>query len=409
MLISLDDLVKKYSIKFNGILHVGAHHCEEIEVYEKYIQRDKILWVEALQEKVNYCKSIYQNLLIEQAVISDKEEIVTFNVSNNGQSSSILEFGLHSTFHPDVHYINNFSTTTKMLKDIICNYNIPYNFVNLDIQGVELKALKSMESYLSSVDYIYTEVNSDYVYKDCSLVTEIDDYLKTFGFVRMETSWCGDFRWGDAFYVKNKICFDIGANIGNWSLANLSLYNKIICVEASYNIYNKLQQNFSNNNSVVCLNYAVCNNNGNDITFFESPVDTLSSLNKEWLTSESSRFHNTPYKEVLCKTITIDNMISQYGIPTLIKIDVEGGEYECLSSLSIKVNELCFEWASEVNNITFKCLDYLLTIGFDKFYIQYEDNYLFRPNDIDYKTIEIVKSELLLCVPKKEWGMIWCK
>ena len=54
-------------------------------------------------------------------------------------------------------------------------------------------------------------------------------------------------------------------------------------------------------------------------------------------------------------------------------------------------------------------LCYLLTIGFDKFYIQYEDNYLFRPNDIDYKTIEIVKSELLLCVPKKEWGMIWCK
>jgi hypothetical protein len=90
-----------------------------------------------------------------------------------------------------------------MLKDILCNYNnIPFNFLNLDIQGVELKALKGMESYLDSIDYIYTEVNSDYVYKDCALVTEIDDYLKQFNFVRVETQWCENFRWGDAFYVK---------------------------------------------------------------------------------------------------------------------------------------------------------------------------------------------------------------
>jgi hypothetical protein len=73
--------------------------------------------------------------------------------------------------------------------------------INL-IQGVELKALKSTESYLHSIDYIYTEVNSDYVYKECSLVTEIDDYLKTFGFHRVETSWCENYRWGDAFYCK---------------------------------------------------------------------------------------------------------------------------------------------------------------------------------------------------------------
>ena len=81
MLISLDDLIKKYSVNLKGILHVGAHHCEELENYEKYIQRDKILWIEALQDKVNYCKSVYPNVLIEQAVISDKEETVTFNVS----------------------------------------------------------------------------------------------------------------------------------------------------------------------------------------------------------------------------------------------------------------------------------------------------------------------------------------
>jgi len=204
MLISLHELVKKYNIKFKGILHVGAHECEELNNYVSYISKDQILWVEAMEDKVKLCKDRFPGVKIEHAVISDKIEKVTFNISNNGQSSSILDFGLHSHFHPEVVFVNSIEMETKLLKDIICNHDIDYNFINLDIQGVELRALKSMEEYLHKVDYIYTEVNSDYVYKDCDLVTELDDYLNKFEFTRVETSWMGDCLWGDAFYIKNK-------------------------------------------------------------------------------------------------------------------------------------------------------------------------------------------------------------
>jgi len=202
MLIPLHALVRKYNIQFKGILHVGAHECEELKDYEHYIQRNKILWVEALPRKVELCKEKYPNVLIENAIVSDVVENVRFNVSNNGQSSSILEFGLHSTFHPHVHYVSSFEAETKLLKDILCKYDIDYNFLNFDIQGAELKALKGMAEYLPKVDYLYTEVNSDYVYKDCALITEVDEYLKPFGLVRVETKWCGDYRWGDAFYIR---------------------------------------------------------------------------------------------------------------------------------------------------------------------------------------------------------------
>jgi FkbM family methyltransferase len=204
MLISLHELIEKYNIHFKGILHVGAHECEELKDYEQYISRDKILWVEGMSDKVELCKTRYPCLLIENAVVSDKIETVCFNVSNNGQSSSILDFGLHSYFHPHVHYIGSFEVETKLLKNIIRNYNIEYNFLNFDIQGAELKALKGMEEYLHKVDYIYTEVNSDYVYKDCALITELDDYLIQFGLYRVETKWCGDYRWGDAFYIRKQ-------------------------------------------------------------------------------------------------------------------------------------------------------------------------------------------------------------
>ena len=204
MLIPLHDLVEKYNINFKGVLHVGAHECEELGDYLNYLPIHKILWIEALPEKVEFCKEKYTGVLIENAIVSDKVENVKFNVSNNGQSSSILSFGLHSTYHPHVEFVNSFEGETQLLKDILPKYPIEYNFLNFDIQGAELKALKGMEDNLDKVDYLYTEVNSDYVYKDCALVSELDEYLEKFDLVRVETKWT-DYRWGDAFYIRSTL------------------------------------------------------------------------------------------------------------------------------------------------------------------------------------------------------------
>jgi len=202
--------------------------------------------------------------------------------------------------------------------------------------------------------------------------------------------------------------FDIGANIGNWALANIDQCDKIISIEASPITFNKLVNNCTNT-KIILLNYAVCNNNGNDITFYQARDDALSTINKEWLSSDTSRFYNHPYTEITCKTITIDKLIEQYGLPDLIKIDVEGGEYECIVSLTHKVKLLCFEWASETNTNTFNCTDYLFNLGYTQFYIQNCDNYIFRPQDNDFYDISTIKTKLSKTIPKLDWGMIWCK
>lgn len=66
MLIPLHELVEKYKIKFKGILHVGAHECEELNDYARYISKDKILWVEAMEDKVQLCKAKFPEIKIEQ-------------------------------------------------------------------------------------------------------------------------------------------------------------------------------------------------------------------------------------------------------------------------------------------------------------------------------------------------------
>jgi FkbM family methyltransferase len=206
MLIPFSLLFKKYNLNITGILHVGAHEAEEIVSYENCISRNKILWVEAIPDKVEFCKNTFPEILIENAVVSDKMEDVTFYVSNNGQSSSFLEMGLHKNYYPDIYYTHSFNVLTNTLKNILLKYKnkIQINFINLDIQGVELKALKGMQEYLKDIDYIYTEVNSDYVYKNCCLVEEMDKFLSHFNFSRVETCWSEN-KWGDAFYIKQTI------------------------------------------------------------------------------------------------------------------------------------------------------------------------------------------------------------
>lgn len=201
--------------------------------------------------------------------------------------------------------------------------------------------------------------------------------------------------------------FDIGANIGNWSLANITICNKIIAVEASPDTFKKLLHNTKNNNKIIYLNYAVCNSDKEFIEFYNCSSDTLSTINKDWLISEKSRFYNQKYNIIKCKTITIDKLIQEYGVPELIKIDVEGGEFECLTSLTQKVKNLCFEWASETNDITFKCLDYLESLGYNQFAFQLQDNYNYRPQN--YTNINYIKELLNKTTPKNEWGMIWAK
>jgi FkbM family methyltransferase len=202
--------------------------------------------------------------------------------------------------------------------------------------------------------------------------------------------------------------FDIGANIGRWSQENMRLCKRIIAVEASPTTYNKLVNNIGNNPNIVCLNYAVCNSDKEYIEFYNCSADTLSTLNRDWLDSNKSRFYNQyAYNIVKCKTITLDKLIAQYGKPELIKIDVEGGEYQCLSSLTQKVDNVCFEWASETNDITFQCLDFLENLGYTEFSLQFQDQYTYRPQL--YRNIDVVKESLNKTTPKKEWGMIWAK
>jgi len=206
MLIPIIELVEHYNIKPKNILHVGAHLAEESQNYDKYFNVP-VIWIEAqpllcleLKKRLN----LRTNTVVEACVLDKDNEILSFNISSNSQSSSLLNFGTHSKNYPGVLVNEKITVKTQRLDTILKGKEIP-DFINLDIQGVELKALKSLGTLIDQVQVIYTEVNKKKVYEKCDLIEDVDRYLMKNGFQRIATRWELDAGWGDALYVNKNI------------------------------------------------------------------------------------------------------------------------------------------------------------------------------------------------------------
>jgi len=204
------------------------------------------------------------------------------------------------------------------------------------------------------------------------------------------------------------LIFDIGANLGNYTKVWRDK-GTIISVEASPIIFRKLRRINRGHLNVICLNYAVCDSKKKIIGFFHCDVHTLSTSNLDWLTDTRSRFHDWPKKihEIQVQTITMDTLISQYGMPDLVKIDVEGSECQVLQSLTQKTPMLCFEWTAEWRKENQLSIDHLTKIGFSKFHIQESsDEYSYIPTSFDLTSSQC-KKLVIEGINKLDWGMVW--
>ena len=92
-----------------------------------------------------------------------------------------MDLGTHKKSYPDISYSSTQEVDVMPFdqwidQNLIERYQ--YNFVNIDIQGYELEALKGMVKQFKYVDYLYLEVNFREVYKNCSSLKDIDNFLK---------------------------------------------------------------------------------------------------------------------------------------------------------------------------------------------------------------------------------------
>lgn len=203
MLLNYNTIRLEYKMKVTGVIHVGAHHGEEVPIYLNN-GITKIALFEPVSENFRIIQEHVSNynadiVGYQVALGSENKEVDIHLASNNYESSSILKPKKHLELYPDITFDSTERVEVRRLDD----YQLDgYNLMNIDVQGYELEVMKGSEETLKQIDYIYCEVNKAEIYENNAYIDEIDNFLSQHSFERVEFKWWEDHDWGDALYIK---------------------------------------------------------------------------------------------------------------------------------------------------------------------------------------------------------------
>lgn len=210
-MINIGSMLSRHGIVPRGVIHVGAHQAGELDEYLR-LGFAKILYVEAnpalipaLSEKAAAHPG---KVFVAHAAASDVDGVTHLHVTSMDQSSSILPLGKHLEIYPSIREVAKVEVRSRRLDTILAEEGLAaadFNFLNLDIQGAELMALRGAPALLSGVAAVNTEVNLQELYQGAALLGELEGFMAESGLNRaaMVTPWHP--TWGDAFYVRKPV------------------------------------------------------------------------------------------------------------------------------------------------------------------------------------------------------------
>jgi len=204
----------KNTIKTKGVVHVGAHRAEELDEHLS-AGAERIVWVEANPD-------VFGEMAVN--LVGAEGKHYTFNLACTDVDDDIIDF--HVIYGPDANFMTGNKGCSSILepterfssweKEIIKVPTITldtlfdrnglnfedFDMIDLDVQGAELSVLKGAMKLLKSISVVVSEITfSNPDYKNNTTSEELIDFLKSQGFVMLET-YMHDPNWGDALFVK---------------------------------------------------------------------------------------------------------------------------------------------------------------------------------------------------------------
>ncbi len=137
-------------------------------------------------------------------------------------------------------------------------------------------------------------------------------------------------------HVKDKLVFDVGANIGEVTKKFIDAGAKVVAIEPQ-----SIVTSGDNYKGVHAIeNVCVSDKAGKVVFYTNNRASTTATCFEGW----KSLHPKAKWTKNVVEAVTLDDLIEMYGKPTYIKVDVEGYEHKVLGGLSHKINFISLEF-----------------------------------------------------------------
>jgi len=209
-------------------------------------------------------------------------------------------------------------------------------------------------------------------------------------------------------YLKPQgLIFDIGACNGEKTDIFLEIASQVIAIEPQFKYAELLRRKYEGDSRVIVKRTGISEHAGVATLSISEKYPGFSSFNPSW--QYGTKYFSFVRSEVV-PMMTLDALITLYGIPDFCKFDVEGYELQVLNGLSEKIPLLSFEFHSnDVVHIN-GCLTRLTSLGFSQFnFVLYENTEMYLPTWVDAEIIKKRIMEVENDVGTMIWGDIYAQ
>ncbi len=163
---------------------IGAHRFEELALIDRLFPSLRHIYLFEPQPgplaALHRLAEIDRRIRVFPFAVSDNDGVASFNVaSNDGESSSLLKLGTHTTLFPQVSMQSTLEVQTRRLDTVLAEHGLARpDAMIIDVQGAEFMVLKSLSAAtLERVRLIYTEVSTEAVYESAGLLSDVEALL----------------------------------------------------------------------------------------------------------------------------------------------------------------------------------------------------------------------------------------